>query len=64
MSVPAISINILHEKYTTSVSNKSTENTSVVIRKTKKTRTWANAQHDGRHAEHRWRPLFNAAKFG
>jgi len=25
---------------------------------------WANAQHDGRPAECRWRPLFNAAKFG
>jgi len=25
---------------------------------------WANAQHDGRPAEHRWRPLFNAVKFG
>jgi len=25
---------------------------------------WANAQCDGRPAEHRWRPLFNAAKFG
>ena len=25
------------------------------------TRMWANAQHDGRHAEYRWRPLFNAA---
>jgi len=25
---------------------------------------WANAQRDGRHAECRWRPLFNAAKFG
>jgi len=25
---------------------------------------WANAQHDGRPAEHRWCPLFNAAKFG
>jgi len=24
---------------------------------------WANAQPDGRPAEHRWRPLFNAAKF-
>ena len=22
---------------------------------------WANAQRDGRFAEHRWRPLFNAA---
>jgi len=29
-----------------------------------KTRLWANAQPDGRPAEHRWRPLFNAAKFG
>jgi len=25
---------------------------------------WANAQHDGRPVEYRWRPLFNAAKFG
>jgi len=25
---------------------------------------WASAQIDGRPAEHRWRPLFNAAKFG
>ena len=32
--------------------------------KTKKTRMWANAQRDGRPAEHRWRPLFNAANFG
>jgi len=29
-----------------------------------KTRMWANAKRDGRPAEHRWRPLFNAAKFG
>jgi len=32
--------------------------------KNKKTRMWANAQRDGRPAEYRWRPLFNAAKFG
>jgi len=25
---------------------------------------WANAQRDGRPAERRWRPLFNAAMFG
>jgi len=25
---------------------------------------WANAQRNGRPAEHRWRPSFNAAKFG
>jgi len=28
------------------------------------TRMWANAQCDGHPAEYRWRPLFNAAKFG
>ena len=28
------------------------------------TRMWANAQRDGRPAEYRWCPLFNAAKFG
>jgi len=28
------------------------------------TRMWANTQPDGRPAEHRWRPLFDAAKFG
>ena len=33
-------------------------------RKRTKTRMWANAQRDGRPAEHRWCPLFNAAKFG
>jgi len=25
---------------------------------------WANAQRDGGPDEYRWRPLFNAAKFG
>jgi len=25
---------------------------------------WANAQPDGRPAKHRWRLLFNIAKFG
>ena len=29
-----------------------------------RTRIWANAQRDGRPDEYRWRPLFNAAKFG
>ena len=28
------------------------------------TRMWANAQCDGRPAEYRWSPLFNATKFG
>ena len=34
------------------------------VKKQKITRMWANAQRDGRPAEHRWRSLFNAAKFG
>ena len=25
---------------------------------------WANAQRDGRPVKYRWRPLFNARKFG
>ena len=33
-------------------------------KKRRNTRMWANAQPDGCPAEHRWRPLFNAAKFG
>ena len=37
---------------------------TVALAKQKQTRMWANAQPDGRPAEHRWRPLFNAAKFG
>jgi len=32
--------------------------------KKKELEMWANAQRDGRPAEHRWRPLFNATKFG
>ena len=32
--------------------------------KTPELEMWANAQRDGRPAEYRWRPLFNAAKFG
>jgi len=32
--------------------------------KEKELEMWANAQRDGRPAEHKWRRLFNAAKFG
>jgi len=32
-------------------------------KKSETTRMWANAQRDGRPTEHRWRRLFNAAKF-
>jgi len=35
-----------------------------ITEKQKKLEMWANAQRDGRPAEHRWHPLFNAAKFG
>jgi len=34
------------------------------IQMTFRTRMWADAERDGRPAEYRWRPLFNAAKFG
>jgi len=34
------------------------------VAKEEKLEMWANAQRDGRPAEYRWRPLFNAAKFG
>jgi len=37
---------------------------NILITITIKTRMWANAQRDGRPAKYRWRPLFNAAKFG
>jgi len=41
-----------------------THGTSVSQFYTCKLGMWANAQRDGRPAEYRWRPLFNAAKFG
>jgi len=35
-----------------------------IIDKYNPTRMWANAKRDGRPAKYRWRPMFNAAKFG
>jgi len=35
-----------------------------LLRQDSELEMWANAQRDGRPAEYRWRPLFNAAKFG
>jgi len=32
-----------------------------IVQNTIKLEMWANAQRDGRPAEYRWRPLFNAA---
>ena len=49
---------------TRNVSKKKTMGELYMSEKLNKTRMWANAQPDGRPAEHRWRPLFNAAKFG
>ena len=40
-----------------------TDNDLTTKKKKKTTRMWANTQRDGRPAEYRWRPLFNAAKF-
>jgi len=39
-------------------------NTARTQLKDGETRMWPNAARDGRPAEYRWRPLFNAAKFG
>jgi len=36
----------------------------IKVTKLTSTRMWANDQRDGRPAEYRLRPLFNAAKFG
>jgi len=33
-------------------------------KKKEETGMWANAQRDGRPAKYRWRPVFNATKFG
>jgi len=41
-----------------------TELTDFSTPTTVETRMWANDQRDGRPAEYRWCPLFNAAKFG
>jgi len=38
--------------------------TSVEEKKKKELEMRANAQRDGCPAKYRWRPLFNAAKFG
>jgi len=40
------------------------EKTPTAKCKKTQTRNVANAQPDGRPAEYRWHPLFNAAKFG
>jgi len=36
----------------------------LAVKQLGRTRMWANAQRYGRPAEHRWCPLFNAAKLG
>jgi len=37
---------------------------SMTAKEQNRTELWADAQHDGRPAEYRWRRLFNAATFG
>jgi len=37
---------------------------SALLHRATITRMWASAQRDGRPAEYRWRPVFDAAKFG
>jgi len=37
---------------------------TAAVSRTDITIMWANAQRDGRPAKYRWRPLFNATKFG
>jgi len=46
------------------IQNNSNISILYIVRKTLATRMWANARRDGRPAEYRWRPLFNATKFG
>ena len=52
--------------YPSSTRNRHTSTSSVDVgrKKQEQLEMWANAQRDGRPAEYRWRPLFNAAKFG
>jgi len=56
-------LNILHWYYYLIVRTLLVFN-DIQIGKDSITRKWANAQRDGRPAECRWRPLFNAATFG
>ena len=54
MSLEVVSLDMFADVM---VYNRDVKNVQII------TRMWANAQPDGRPAEHRWRPLFNAAKF-
>ena len=58
-------ISDLHSKFAMCGSMVDIQFVAAGIRQGKKeTRMWADAQRDGRPAEYRWRPLFNAAMFG
>jgi len=64
---PLIHIHLHHRLHCNSLLPSQSHHISSSIRsrtETFTTRMWANAQRDGRPAEHRWRPLFNDAKFG
>ena len=51
-------------KYLGNVGHNSTATNAKYFKIHNKLEMWANAERDGRPAERRWRPLFNAAKFG
>jgi len=57
---------LLHVKHVSNVTFYHLSNRCVpnIMKINVKARMWANAQPDGRPVEHRWRPLFNAAKCG
>jgi len=52
-------INFIHQLWYKKEKSETKQTIEVIT-----TRMWAHAQRDGRPAEYRWRPLFNAAKFG
>jgi len=59
-----ITIASIIKEYMAQRSNVRPPKAAAPLRGPRHARMWANAQRDGRPAEHRWLPLFNAAKFG
>jgi len=57
-------LKVTHLVSSKSVADLPTVRISLVTPEIEITRMWVDAQRDGRPAEYRWRPLFNAAKFG
>jgi len=60
-------LTLTQQKQTTRTKESKLNQKNTLNKRTKtkpKLEMWANAQRDGRPAEYRWCPLFNAAKFG